>query len=148
MAKRLTRPALERKLWKAFSKYIRLRDSENGIGRCISCHKPISVFYFLDKIRFNPQAHAGHYYNRGSNYKALKFDEKNVNLQCCHCNTFNEGNKQGYRKGLVRKYGKKVLQYLEIKKKNKCTLGYGELEIMLKHYQQKLKEEKERHGLQ
>jgi len=130
---------LDKKLWRIFSKYIRLRDCDNnGMGKCISCGKPIWVFRIEDKIHFNQQAHAGHYYNKGSNYRALKYDEKNVNLQCCHCNTFLEGNKQGYKKGLIKKYGEEVLQYLEIKKSNQCKWSYGEYEVLIKHYTQKL----------
>lgn len=114
---------------KIFSEYIRRRDSNTqGIGRCISCKRFI---HWKD-------ADAGHYVNR--RHMSLRYDEKNVNLQCRHCNRFYEGNMIGYYNGLVDKYGKDVIMYLEIKKSNTCKLTKSDYEALIKHYKKKLTE--------
>lgn len=147
LGKRKTVKQLDKKLWKIFSRYIRCRDAnKDGIAQCISCGKPMQVWYPNGK--WNQQCHAGHFYNRGSSYRAIKYDEKNVNAQCCHCNTFNEGNKQGYKRGLIKKYGEGVLEYLAVKKSNRVTWGHGVLHFMIKEYQQKLKREMEKKGIE
>ena len=42
----------------------------------------------------------------------------NCNGQCKKCNRFDEGNIQGYRKGLIKKYGLEKVELLELKKYN------------------------------
>jgi 5-methylcytosine-specific restriction endonuclease McrA len=114
---------------RVFSEYIRRRDSDsNGYGRCISCGK---IIHWKD-------ADAGHFCNRA--HMSLRYDEKNVNLQCRHCNRFREGEMLGYSEGLVKKYGPEVLDYLKIKKHNTCKLGPFEIELLKKTYKQKLKD--------
>ena len=55
-----------------FNKYIRLRDAGN---LCISCQKkPL-------------KENAGHFYN-ANNHWSVRFDERNVHLQCEHCNNY------------------------------------------------------------
>ena len=133
----------KRKLNKIFSEFIRLRDSnEYGIGQCISCGKFITVWTKDDKLRFNQQAHAGHYYSRGAS-KSLYYDEKNVNLQCVKCNTFMEGNKQGYAQGLIRRYGDGILDFLAVKAKNESRLSTVDLELLIREYEYKVKNLKE-----
>jgi hypothetical protein len=133
----------KRKLNKIFSEFIRLRDSNQcGVGQCISCGKFINVWRKVDEIKFNQQAHAGHYYSRGTS-KSLYFDEKNVNLQCVQCNTFREGNKQGYAQGLIRKYGEGILDFLEVKSKNESYLSENELGLLIREYEYKVKQLKE-----
>lgn len=95
-----------KKLDKVFSMYIRKRDSKMFGGeafRCISCNgiKPFD------------QSDCGHYYGR--KIMNLRYDEKNCNAQCRHCNRFNEGFRQGYAQGLIRKYGQNILNELEVK---------------------------------
>lgn len=120
---------LKAKLDRLFSEYIRLRDTnENGYGKCISCGKIIHY----------KEGDAGHYVNRS--IMSLRYDEKNVNLQCRHCNRFLEGNMIGYNHGLVEKYGDGVINYLRIKKSNICKIGRVEYEILIKEYQVKIKE--------
>lgn len=117
------------KLDKVFSLYIRQRDAQNGYFKCISCgqFKPLE------------QADCGHYINR--QHIATRFDEVNCNAQCRKCNRFEEGNMQGYRKGLIEKYGEKAVELLEIKKGNICKLSVPEIEILTKYYKDKLKNE-------
>lgn len=116
--------ALKRKLDKEFSRYIRLRDMIPGttVFRCISCGliKPIT------------QADCGHYINR--QHTATRFSEMNCNAQCRSCNRFDEGNMQGYRRGLVQKYGETRVVMLEAMKKETRKYAAFEYEALIAHY--------------
>lgn len=116
------------KLDKVFSLYIRQRDFENGYFKCISC----------GQIKPFEQADCGHYINR--QHMATRYDEKNCNSQCRKCNRFEESASQGYRRGLIDKYGEKAVTLLEIKKFNTCHLSLPEIEILTKYYKNKIKE--------
>lgn len=120
---------LKAKLDRIFSEFIRLRDTdENGIGRCVSCGK---IIHWKD-------GDAGHFVNR--KHLSLRYDEKNVNLQCRSCNRFDEGNNTGYYRGLVFKYGYDVIDYLAVKKYNYCHLGEVEYEALIEEYKEKVKQ--------
>ena len=123
-----TKTSLKNSLDKVFSQFIRLRDTPNGIGSCISCGKPITY----------STCDCGHYVNR--KHMSLRFDEYNCNAQCRSCNRFDEGNIQGYRKGLLAKIGEKKTEMLEIKKHNVSNYGLFELEFLIKDYRRKVKE--------
>jgi len=103
---------LDNKLWKLFSKYIRLRDRiQDEYCKCISCG---SIHHWKDM-------HAGHFIGR--RHKGVKFNEKNVSAQCCKCNTYNSGEQWNFGKALEKKYGEGVIDELEVKKqlnKNMC----------------------------
>ena len=117
------------KLDKIFSEYIRLRDADgNGMVRCISCGKLVHW----------KKADAGHFINR--RHMALRFDEKNVNVQCRSCNRFDEGNILGYQRGLIKKYGADIINYLDIKKHNICKMDVFEYETLIEIYSKKEKE--------
>lgn len=108
-----------------FSKYIRMRDSEDGFFICCSCgqRKPFE------------QADAGHFINR--RWMALRYDERNVHAQCRACNRFDEGNMIGYTRFMLKTYGEDIVDLLEsMKKPYKWT--DGELEILIKDWKDKL----------
>lgn len=111
-----------------FSKFIRRRDCGFEYGRCISCGKIIT---------FN-DCDCGHYINR--KHMATRYDENNCNAQCRSCNRFSEGNIQGYRRGLIKKYGEKITDNLEIKKHNISKLSEAELDVLISYYKTKIKE--------
>jgi hypothetical protein len=71
---------------------------------------------------------------------SLRYDEKNVNAQCRACNRFSEGNAIGYYAGLVKKYGSKVIEYLDIKRHNVCKMGKFEYELLINHYKGEVEE--------
>ena len=85
---------------KLFNTYIRERDKDLS---CISCGQ-------MHTNRWE----AGHYFNAGK-VKCLRFNEYNVNKQCHRCNYHMSGNESGYRMGLVKKYGDKVVEEMEFK---------------------------------
>ena len=117
-----------RKADRAFSTFIRNRDTLDGLGYCISCRK-LKRFEELD---------AGHFVNR--RILSLRFDEVNVQSQCRFCNRFNEGNNIDFAQGLQRKYGLKILDYLAAAKRNHVKYTVFELELITEKYKKKLKE--------
>jgi superfamily II helicase len=98
--------AMKRAL-KALSDYIRERDQ----WTCISCGKNL----YNDENR-NRKIDAGHFFSR--RYKAILFNEKNVNCQCVHCNQYLSGNWDEYLKAFITKYGRQYYNYLESRKNN------------------------------
>lgn len=76
--------------WKAFSRFIRLRDKDNG---CITCGK----WYPWQNMQ------AGHAIQGRGN--SILFDEELVNGQCKRCNIFMRGMYPQYALVLIRKHG-------------------------------------------
>ena len=107
-----------------FNKYIRLRDADNV---CISCgKKPL-------------KENAGHFYN-ANNHWSVRFDERNVHLQCEHCNTYLSGNLIYYRENLLKKIGIEEFENLsaEAMKTRKFTIE--ELKEIIATYKKKCNE--------
>ena len=121
------KPDLKAKLDKVFSEYIRKRDTRNGVFKCISCGRILPY----------EQADCGHYINR--KHMTTRFDEMNCNAQCRSCNRFDEGNIQGYRRGLVAIYGEQQITLLEDKKHNFRKYSDFEYEVLIKHYKEEIK---------
>lgn len=65
---------------------------------------------------------------------STRFDEMNCNAQCRKCNRFMEGNMQGYRLGLIAKYGEQRVLLLEAKKKQTRKYADFEYEQLIKYY--------------
>ena len=116
------------KLDRVFSQYIRLRDMmAGGYFRCISCGKLLPIKY----------ADCGHYINR--KHMSTRFSEVNCNAQCKSCNRFDEGNIQGYRRGLVAKYGEEKVLLLEAQKYEVRKYSDFEYDALIEHYQKEIK---------
>lgn len=101
------------------------------IGECISCGRLVQYG--------SREWQAGHYYSVGA-YPNLRYDELNIHGQCSRCNLFKEGHKQGYRDGLIKRYGVNVLSTLEMKKGNKLKLVEADYKLLIKHYNQQCEE--------
>ena len=56
-----------------------------------------------------------------------------------NCNRFDEGNIQGYRRGLVALYGEQQVTLLEAKKHNLRKYSDFEYEVLIKHYKEEIK---------
>ena len=126
---------LRAKLDTQFSLFIRARDAmPNGYAKCISC----------GKIHFWRELQCGHYMSR--RYMSTRFDEDNCHAQCVACNMFNQGNIQGYRRGLLEKIGEKRINLIELKAMNSIRkysdLEYKELTKYYKLRTEKLRKEK------
>ena len=120
---------------KVFNPYIRLRDSEDGWFKCISCQvvKPIKG-----------QMNAGHYFSVGD-YSLLRFEPDNVHGQCVGCNKWKHGNLIPYREHLIEKIGTRRFNILDKKAKaykrgELPKFTRYELEEIKKEYTRKLKE--------
>lgn len=107
-----------------FNKYIRLRDKGNV---CISCQKPPK------------KLNSGHFYN-ANNHWNVRFDERNVHLQCEHCNTFLSGNLIEYRSNLINKIGLEQLTLLEAEANKTRKFTIEELKEIINTYKQKIKQ--------
>lgn len=107
--------------------FIRTRDAGKG---CKSCG-----------TKESRQWDAGHYIpsHRGS---ALRYDERNIHLQCCVCNDGSKlsGNLTMYRMALVRDHGEEYVQELERIGHTKKTWTIPELIDVHDYYKQKLKD--------
>lgn len=123
MSKKPTRSKLVKKLDTVFSQYIRLKDSVDGIGTCITCGKQ-------DNIK---NLQAGHFMSRKHYF--LRWSEENVKIQCAACNVFRYGEQYKYSLYLGNKLSKKLLE--ESRKIVKFT--NVELEEMIQKYSQRLK---------
>ena len=130
--KKLSKGKEVKKLDRLFSKFIRLRDSdESGVGRCCTCYKSL---HWKD-------AHAGHFIPRGC--KLTRFNEKNVNLQCPGCNTYRAGEQAKHLIYIERLYGRESvdeLMELERKwKKGTQWLGVGDIRDLQQYYKNLIK---------
>ena len=60
---------------------------------------------------------------------------KTVMLNVLNATSFDEGNVQGYRRGLIKnKKGEEATDMLEIKKHNVCKMSSRKLDILIDHY--------------
>ena len=121
--KKSTRSKLVKKLDTVFSQYIRLKDSKDGIGTCITCGKQ-------DHIK---NLQAGHFMSR--KHYSIRWDERNVKPQCAGCNVFRYGEQYKYSLYLGNKLSKQLLA--DSRKLVKFT--NVELEDMIQKYSQRLK---------
>lgn len=107
-----------------FNKFIRLRDKGNV---CISCQKkPL-------------KENAGHFYNANNHYN-VRFDERNVNLQCEHCNTYLSGSLIEYQRNLIHKIGIESYHELEADARKTRKFTKDELKEIMAIYKKKCKE--------
>ena len=107
-----------------FNAYIRKRDEGN---KCISCY------------RVPVKKNAGHFYSSGGHW-SVRFDERNVHLQCEHCNTFLSGNLINYRENLIKKLGYDEFERLSSEAMKTRNFTKDELKEIIKTYKQKIKE--------
>lgn len=118
----------DRKLWKAFSEYIRIRDSDvNGICRCITCGF-IAHWKRMDCGHGIPRQH-----------KATKYHEHNNHAQCKRCNGFEGGKREIYKLEVDRRYGEGTWYKLEVMSKIATKRGQFEIDIMEQYYKDQTK---------
>jgi hypothetical protein len=131
--KRATKKTFKDKAWRAFSKYIRLRDALKTTGtithvKCITCGKLLTIS-FCD---------AGHFVSRRHN--STLFDERNVNTQCRYCNRFLNGNLLEYRRQIIKLYGEGADIEIEDKATEICKFSAEDLTRIEKYYKMRVKE--------
>ena len=128
--------SLKKKLWRIFSIFIRLRDSDkDGVCSCITCGF---------RERWNSgMIDAGHF--RSRKHSNTLFHEKNVHAQCKKCNGFGAGEQYIYGKELDERYGEGTADELTQLSRQSKSFTIYELENLIKYYQEeieKLKSEK------
>ena len=129
------------KAWKAFSKYIRVRDAYKTTGFdekcvCITCGQTFETLTGHNCIQ------AGHFIQGRLN--GILFEEKGCHGQCRGCNVWANGRTPIYEKFMRETYGQEVID--DLWEKARSTVQYKThdyLEIEDK-YKQKLKDLEER----
>lgn len=111
-------------LQKIFNTFIRLRDKDKP---CISCGKQLGS-------KFD----AGHYRSAGGNPE-LRFNEFNVHAQCVYCNQHLHGNLIDYRKGLIKRIGVDMVEWLE-GPHDANKLSIPEIKDLKEYYSKQIKE--------
>jgi hypothetical protein len=121
-------------LWKNFSKYIRMKEciettGSHEFGKCCCCSRIIN-FSNLD---------AGHFVSR--NAMSIKYDERNVHIQCRYCNRFDAENaKIKYYEYMKKRYGQNIINLLINEKFSRKKYNKFEIKEMNKIYLEKIKE--------
>jgi len=120
---------LEAILWKWFSLFIRLRDSDfDGFCECVTCHK-VDYYKLMD---------SGHFVSRDR--KSTKFDEKNNHAQCPACNRFKSGKQYEHGIAIDQKYGHGTAEELLLKSKMTCKRSSGDLINLITYYKNEVTE--------
>jgi hypothetical protein len=123
------RSKLKDKLDEVFSKYIRIKNAdENGICQCVTCG---GMFHWK-------RVDCGHYITR--NHMGTRWAEENVGPQCQGCNRFGGGKPDIFAIRIQDKYGPEALQRLNYAKNQITQWQRYELRMMIKMYEDKLKE--------
>lgn len=94
-----TKSDVAKELQVIVNKYIRERDLMAGYG-CITCG-----------TKSTPRWDAGHFRSVGS-APHLRFDSRNIHLQCMKCNTFLAANLLAYKENLPARIGQKAYDEL------------------------------------
>lgn len=119
--------ANDKKLWKVFSEFIRLRDSDQyGYGVCFTC--PTRKFW--------RDMDCGH--GVGRQHKATKYDERNNHIQCKRCNGFEGGQQAIYKEEVEKRYGEGTWDKLVIKSRQICKRGQVEIDNMTEYYKKEV----------
>lgn len=135
-SKRLTIPILQKRLDSIFSEYIRLRDAnENGFCKCITC----SSMWRWQLIQ------NGHFIDR--RHIKTRYDERNCNSCCYHCNVVLRGNLNKYRLFIIDRYGKEVLEELEAGRHSIEKWNISDYQEKINYYSYKVKQLKLEKGL-
>jgi hypothetical protein len=118
----------DKKLWKAFSEYIRLRDADdNGFCTCFTC------------------GFTGHYkrfdcgHGIGRQHWGTRYNEKNNHAQCKRCNGFEGGKREVYKMKVDERYGKGTWDLLELASRKAKKLSQFEIDVLEKHYKEQVK---------
>ena len=123
--KRLTFSALEKKLDKEFSYYIRRKDAdEGGSVQCVTCG---GLFYWKE-------VDCGHFIKR--QHRATRWHEFNCAPQCRRDNHFMGGRQDDYSRYIIKTYGQETFEKLMQLKYQTKKHSRTEIEEMIEKYQE------------
>lgn len=128
VAKPKTVSTLKKKVWRIFSWYIRLRDSDDQ-GYCY-CFTSGKRMHWKD-------AQAGHFVSR--KYNNTLYHERNVHAQSPYDNCHLSGNQYIYGKNLDIKYGPGTADDIVALSRLEKKFSPEELEQMFTHYSNEVK---------
>ena len=113
-----------------FSRYIRLKHSENGLCTCYTCGaiKPIK------------EVDNGHYMKR--DHKSTRYNEDNCRPQCktCNGNTKHNGKQVEFRLNLVNEIGIDEVEKIELDSRKAIDAGYHFYKEIADTYREKVNE--------
>jgi len=127
MQTKIKRSVLVKKLDTVYSLYIRRRYAVNDIAECYTCGK---------KNHWKKQ-HAGHFASR--RHYSTRWNQFNVQVQCCSCNRYNQGMQFEFGKKLCSQYGNNFAENLMIESKKTVKFADIDLIDMIEYYNNKLK---------
>lgn len=110
-----------------FSRFIRTRDTHNGVIKCFVCGYTMSF----------QEAHCGHYIDRDQ--MPTRYDEMNCHAVCEECNCFDDNHKLRYHTMLTLLYGFGAPESLETKSKGLQKFMRFEIVELIEEYQLKTK---------
>ena len=90
---------------------------------CISCRRLLPI----------NTAQVGHYISR--RHESVRWDLRNINLQCPSCNKWHSGNLYEYRKTLISMYGEDEVSKMETFYRQSPGYSVFDLEQLVKEYQ-------------
>ena len=109
-----------------FSKYIRLRGSNNGYATCFTCGY-VDIYTNMD---------CGHFISR-KNY-LTRYDEYNCQVQCRICNQYLKGNLEVFERNLIEKYGPDLVDKLNASRYKIKKFTHAEVIDIIEYYKGKL----------
>lgn len=119
--------ALECKLDKVFSEYVRRKHADaGGTVQCVTC----------PKLMFWKDADCGHWIKR--QHRSVRWDERNVGPQCTRCNHFMGGAQDEFSLHVIGQHG--IEAYSELLKLKHQVKKYTrpDLEALIDEYKQKI----------
>lgn len=105
----------EKEARKVFQRWIRERDRDQP---CISCGTTTAK-----------QWDGGHYL-KAELFSGAIFHEFNCHKQCSQCNDLYSGNELNYRDGLIKRYGKIIVESFELKKDSYRNYKYSKEQLI------------------
>ncbi len=121
---KVKRSTIVKNLDTVFSQYIRLRYAKNEIAECVTCGK---------KDHWK-KLQCGHFQSR--RHYSTRWDENNAGVQCYGCNITSQGQQFLFAKYL----GFELAEEMVLKSKQTVKFTDSDLQDMIQHYKNKLKE--------
>ena len=121
---------LKKKLWRLTSEYVRLSSVDaNGYCSCVTCGRT-EHYKKMQAGHFIPQAQGN----------AVRFDLRNIHVQCYRCNINLGGNGPEYYPFMLEKYGQDVIDELRKLSNTSVKFTAPELQDMIKEMERKIEE--------
>jgi len=117
--KKSSRKSKKEELWRLISRYVRLKAADSdGYVECVTCGN--KMFWLKDG------AQAGHFVPQAQG-DAVRFDLRNIHVQCYRCNINLGSNGPEYNAFMLRTYGQKTID--ELRRLSNTTIKYTEADF-------------------